>query len=68
MVRQSKPYFDEEPMLGQVVRERGIYFCGFMNSAHLITKMCENQIANSDSLLKFLNTIYGGILYVPNLV
>ena len=32
LVRQSKLYFDEEPEPGQLVKERGTFFCGYMNS------------------------------------
>lgn len=67
-MRQTKPYFDEEPIPGQFVRERGSFFLGFSNSLENIEKIVENQHKNSDTLIKFFKAIIGGILYVPNLM
>ena len=66
MVRQSKPYFDNDPVPGVMSREKGIFFIGYLNDPKKIMKIVESQYA-SDHLLQFFNTILGNILYVPNI-
>ena len=68
LVRQSKLYFDEEPEPGQLTKERGTFFCGYMNSVKNLEKMVESQVTNNDSLIKFFNPIIRAILYVPNMI
>ena len=65
MARQSKTYFYEEPIPGQVVNEKGVFFIGYINSWKNINKMIDNQMSR-DGLMNFFKTSLGNILYVPN--
>ena len=56
MARQSKPYFDEEPVPGVIRREKGVYFIGYLNNPENILKMVNNQYGK-DSLTRFFNTL-----------
>ena len=66
MVRQSKPYFDTDPVPGIMTREKGIFFIGYLNDPKKIMKIVESQYV-SDHLINFFSTILGNILYVPNI-
>ena len=66
MSRQSKAYFDQDPIPGQIINEKGVFFIGYINSWKNILKIVDNQMAH-DGLIDFFNTILGGILYVPSL-